>query len=748
MVCDTLQQLAPDSAAVYEARAGVYLMEHLWQQAISTAGQAVALQPRHKSAHEIIFWASLQLRDAHLAQSEATAIAAIDPADPYNADKRRRADELAGLDGVSLSLSLLLLAACILLCFVAFRHTMAGPPHTMHWALLLLLPAIPASLGYCLFQYMAPVIHMGNIRYLPQEFNPATVRDFTFDHDGREGFVLYALFTIVMGLSVGLYLTADRIRRSRYLWLLTGWGGMAILLWCVGIYVPYASWPVSVSGAVLLAAGMVVAGGLLSGFVYRSRALSALAVIVLAALPLIRCDRISVYDYGYILAPALRLYHHVPVREIYFQYDLYLSYMALALLRMGIDLSYFAEVGQMGYSIFFIALYLLARSWFKDHRLPLVLLLFAVLFRFYANYEPVGQFQITPWRLDLWLLLLILAYRYGLYHWSVALALGALIVFHRNFGLLYLAAYVQAALCYAVYALSTAGADVERSAWLRSMVPGWLWVAVILCGSFGVVYVISGTLMPESALLYSRVGVGMLPVSPHTIYWYMPVVLGGIVLMLLSYRSLLPVRYITTGLLLVFITLAESMYFFGRSHEHNIINLAGPVSLCLFLLLDLIGVAVAARSAATATHRGKYLHLLAPLFMIAILSFSYYHTVTTKLKVQYTALRSGQLHDPMALDFDFEKLRSDVHYSPKVVFLSFDRDWLYCYRGGYVPEGYYCPIDAWLLRKDLVAMLQSHLDQGYYIAVTDPACVDEIIARLHYRYRVDRGRYYILSQKR
>ena len=67
-----------------------------------------------------------------------------------------------------------------------------------------------------------------------------------------------------------------------------------------------------------------------------------------------------------------------------------------------------------------------------------------VIVRLLAVYDdPSMILQATPLRLDLWLILLMVVYFKGAYHWATGLVIGLFLFFTRTFGIYYLASYLE-----------------------------------------------------------------------------------------------------------------------------------------------------------------------------------------------------------------------------------------------------------------------------------------------------------------
>ena len=102
-------------------------------------------------------------------------------------------------------------------------------------------------------------------------------------------------------------------------------------------------------------------------------------------------------------------------------------------------------------------------------------------------------------------------------------------------------------------------------------------------------YFLFGGFISDSVSMYQKIGIGMIAIAPNSFYWYVPVILCVLSYLLLKHNDKISDKYFTSGLFLVLLTIGNSMYFFGRSHEHNIINITSILSLALFFWLAFIG---------------------------------------------------------------------------------------------------------------------------------------------------------------
>ncbi|MCW3124985.1 MAG: hypothetical protein JWO03_643 [Bacteroidetes bacterium] len=748
-VSDTILKYYPESGRAQLIRANIFLKEHLWKESVAVGEEAAKTFPADTSLRKALYEADMQLNRPQEAGKEANILARLNPSDSRNSVRQLEVKKKIILIWLSrIFTGILICMLSFLLYQVYERNSKAemGGSFKKMWPLeVIFIPSSITLIGYLLFYHFSGYIWSKNIHYPTQDYNPYIIRDFIFDHDGIEGYTLYLMFLAIAFFSAIAFILMKKIRSKVVYYLLLAASGICtlVLLGHTGFYPPFAD----LADAPLL---LLPVSFLFAGLVWWLTTLAmrhpkrgfVIMALILAVMFFIPYAPISVYDYGYILSPALRLFYGEHIPNVYFQYDLYMSLMALGFMKLGISAYNLIWVARIGYYIFFILLFIFARRVFHEKKLAFLLIAFDILIRYYANMDPVGYFQITLWRIDLWLILLCLVYWRGVYHWSVALFLGLLIIFHRNFGFIYLGAYIQ--LIIALPILECIKGKAQDGFFttifkvLRSISPNIL----ILVIAFGGSYWLLGGMLPSSALAYQKIGIGMMKIAATSFYWYTAILLGAIVILLVRHHERISEKYFVSGIFLVLLTIGNSMYFFGRSHEHNVLNLAGTLSLCFFMFIDLLAISIREAQLSDNLRRWlRYIITAIPLVSIGLAVFCYLGSMGWKFQHQFEYMTDNKVTFKPELKYDFKELRKLTNDSRKVFFLEFEKDFLYYYEGGYKPMGYFNPNDAWVLKKDMAAMMQNLIDSGYYIAVTDHKYADEFLTLLNYDRCKTQGKY-------
>jgi hypothetical protein len=603
---------------------------------------------------------------------------------------------------------------------------------------LVLVSAAVNLLLHSFFFHYSNFIWSCNIEVQPSDFLPV-MNGYAGERDGLEGYVLYALLLTGVFLTYLFYYAIQFLSHRKIYYCF-----LALLLLIVGLYPPSIGWnvPMKAVATTWRDFGFVLfVLVLIEGLIVLQRKCSAKWVVGIIALLLvpvcfIATAPIAVYDYSYIFFPAMKLLNGVPLTEIYFQYDLFLSLIAAFWLKLEWSVHSFQWLGQLSFLLYFIGIYALSYRLFQKKNLCIFLLICSVILRYYAvGHEPTSCFQVTPLRLDLWLVLLFLVFQKGMYHWSVGVFLGCLLVIHKNFGLIYLISYLELFLTLFFLEIFK-GVTVKNQALpplkvrmiglLKHLLPNAVLITCFLIFSS----ILFEGFTPESALLYQKIGIGMMKITRNSMYWYFPILCSLTFILLLKRRNQLEIRYVSTGLLIVFLAAGNALYYFGRSHENNLLNISGALVLVVFLLLDVL----LTPSQAPALRYKIFLRKTVPYVCLILCCFFYAHRSTSKLNKQVENIQKGQLQYPFPTKIDSSDLsaiRAITYGSKKVFFLNYYSDFHYYFFGNYEPKGYYLPLGAGFLRQEMIATLSELLNDDYYLVTNKIERVRDLLEELN-----------------
>jgi hypothetical protein len=620
------------------------------------------------------------------------------------------------------------------------------------WNLLEMAVLAFAAAGLLYFGYfqLAPWIWSQNLPFRPGEIALWQL-PWMDDRDGIELYALYALMFIDLFF---VYMLSCGVRRlegrpARYFLVLPVVVACAFIV-SIGFHPPMNT----IAGRTvqdIFARSLSVMAVILPiiALLYYLQQRSTYWTLGVAALLLVPVCFISTapiewYDYSFILAPALRLFHGAGVSEIYFQYDLLLSLIGLAWMKLRLDLNSFQVVGQGAYYLLLLGTFAFSRRWFLDKRLPVFLLIALVLVRIYAGPgDAVHSFQLTPLRLDMWVILLMLVYFKGPHHWSAGLFCGSMLLLYHNFGIIYSAAYIQLLLTLCVIETEMIPGHAIKTASLALRIfsiRNFHNLVIILAGALAH-YLLFMNAHAQGDVSIVSLGIGFIKIASNSFYWYVVAVSGLAFGLLIRLRTVVPGNYLAAGFLLIYLAIGNSLYFFGRSHENNIINISVILLLLFFLLLDFASRFLGNASGEPAKpFMNRNLAIIVSLALIASITIWYGDSITDKVTIQARNAGNGQFIYPSSVSKQeilntLIEVKSVSGGNPKVYFVG-DNDFLLDYYGGYAPVGYYNPVYAWISKREFNKFLQGLADQGYYLVV-DNGLAKEVLPSVSissYRY--------------
>jgi hypothetical protein len=680
-------------------------------------------------------------------------------------------------------LVLLLTAVFFTSFYFLSNGKMAGWDSSVRFSEIIIISASISYIFYAVFYHYSHWIWAQN-QHVPLPEFATLVRMSSFEHDGIESTLLFLMVTANIGLTLIATSGILKLRKNKSLYLAVSITLLAIacyFFFSIGFYPPDPSIdPQYFFVPVILSALSI---GLFILYRYNSL-LSKLVVLALAAFSgLITLAPPSILDFNFILSPSLRLYHGFKFSEIYFQYDYFLSLLGYAWMKMNLSLDSFPYLFTFSFFLFYLASFFFSDNFFKTKGLSVIFIVALIIARLYLISHNTRVIpQVTPLRLDLWIILLLIAHIKGVHHWLLGVTIGLLVIFHRNMGILYLVAYVEL-LC-VLFAMDAVALIQEKNFNMRSisdLVVKHLRLnaknLVFIIGSVALCFVLFHELFSASATAYRKLGIGFLPIKKISFYWNYPIVLSSIFVFLMYLRKRLGEKYTTTTLFLLVLTITNSMYFFGRSHENNILNILGILVLTLYTLFDLLifqasdevvvtgPPAIAANTSTknqsnsqnkdtkkttvkkTETKRSYFnmrmAYLSLPVLFIFGMSYYYSERIYHKAEAQYNNLLESTYVYPFVAQLetmDTAAVRQITSNSPKVYFMDQMNDLYFYYYGKYVPQGYYSPFCAFVYKKDIITFVQGLLDSGYYIVFNNKefSSYSEYIPSLKYYQQIQK----------
>ncbi len=739
-----------EDPALYFYLSHVYAVKHVWDSSILFGEKAMKLNPNMAEIYPKLFYVYTQAGKLKEAESLVDKIKQADPKGTMN-------DQLTALD-TSLAnqnasrtftflLFLSLVAAFFIPAFNASKNQKADAQelNKLRFTETILIAGAISCVLWTVFYALSAKIWSTNPKHAAYEFTLMT-RAYIYEHDGSETFVLYSMMLANVLLTLIITPVLVKLKQNNNIFMAVAsvlLGACGLYLYNIGFYPPIPS--INGSNIVIPIFFALLSVGLYALYQKNSIASKIIVVVFAAFAGLIAIAPPSLTDLMYILAPAYRLQHGFKVSDIYFQYDMLLSYLALACMKSGNSIELIPYIGQITFFLFYVGCFFFADKFFKSKGLSTFFIVALILVRFYSVWsDNPSVFQVTPIRLDLWLILVFVAHKKGIHHWLLGVCLGLLVLFHRNLGLIYLGAYVEL-LC-ALFALDIVNLAAEKN--LNGKTIGALFVKHLRANginiglsiaSIALCYILFKEMFSPSALVYRELGIGMLPISKISFYWYAPLIISCLVGLLFFYRNKLEEKYVSIAAFIVLLLIGNSVYFFGRSHENNILNISGILMLAAFVIFDILIFLSPKQQASSATkptsdtknkkstdvtqtksplvsrHR---LALLLPALMVGLIGFFYSDRISEKTKIQYSNLLESKFSYPFEFfTMDSAAIKQITNNSKKVYFFDFYYDFYFYYYGNYVPQGYFNPCAAWVYKKDLIDLMQDLINKDYYIVM-------------------------------
>jgi len=589
---------------------------------------------------------------------------------------------------------------------------------------VLLVAGIPFL--YCYFTFFAfnhEITHSGLPTFEVMSTADTHVSGLN-EQDGMERNFLLAMFLIIGPLGYMLY----RSKLAEKFLMIVG-----AVLWLVFLlemhFLPNLLTPLS-SGEKIM--NFVVITAWFSGAVLVWKSLYRLSPfvgrLVIAETIILCCfvpfGDISYYDYSYIMAPALKVLQTGKISGAFFQYDILPSIPAMYILKTGGGPYDYRTVGQISMFVFFVATFVVARRFFTHKSLAFVLLAVMLIMRLFMNLNEVTNApQVTSIRLDWWLLLFAAAYFWGLKDFKLGICLAFLVVLLNSFGVIYFACYlllVGFLLLLQFYNNYMEDGTLPNQQVFTDWVKTYATNIGLGLGGLVLHWLITGNIVNESISIYKDFQLGMLPVLQDSLYWYFAGIFVFCFALLLVFKNRFQENYWNASLLLLFLFIGNSIYFFGRSHENNIVNISGTllfvVVLCSDILLQLF------------TEEGQPLSFkkklagLAPfafIFLVLMLADANMFAANTTAYKKYLKEKT-EYNQSFPSDLDLKVIGDVTNHSKKVYFMIYGgSDFFLYYKGGYEVPTKFVPIDTWMLKSEKIDYANKLLEQGYYVVAVN-----------------------------
>jgi hypothetical protein len=447
------------------------------------------------------------------------------------------------------------------------------------------------------------------------------------------------------------------------------------------------------------------------------------------------------WDYAYLLAPPLKLLQGGGISNTYFQYDFLPSIPAWFVIKCGGSVYDYRYVIQSSYLVFIIAAFIMARKFFINKGLAFYLLALLIIVRGMLITPVEAYPQTSPIRLDWWLFLFICSYFWGIDNFKFGIGILLLLVLLNSLGTIYLICYLLFLgfiFLYRLYNNYVQNGSISFSDtisnWLKSYLPN---IGLGLSGLL-VFWLITGHIINESISLYKAYQFGFMPIAHDSNLWYFASIFSFCFTLLLIFKKRFTNSYWNSAMLLLFLCVGNSMYFFGRSREQNIPFISGAwlfvAALCSDVLLQLF------RSEGPNLKIRHKLIALSPIGLILIVVIITYSDRFVDniyiLKDTYKS-RGWEHQEAFPPKSDLTTIANLTSSSKKVYFMTYSKniDFYFYYYGHYTMPTKFIPIEGWLLTTEKIEFANKELNSGYYIIAlaNDSIFKKDFLPKLNYK---------------
>lgn len=626
---------------------------------------------------------------------------------------------------------------------------------------LLLIAAVVTFLARTFYFLIFPWVLSFNLAFRPGELTP-WIENWTNERDGIEIYVVYILVFAIIALSALLHWLMVKLwRQGKIAAIRAVWVRAGVLGGILCGYNLLKRPPMEVTDDSVGIVGLLVVPVLLFlvyGLGQWSR--KGMSILAFAVLLLPACFTIvsgfSAGNYAYIFSPAQKMLDGVRVQEIYFQYDFMLSALVALWMKAGMALDHFQYVGSASIYFAILAVFFIGYRHFESYHLAFAMALCILTFRVLANVvDPVFVFQVTPLRLDMWIVLVLAITFKKATGLLVPLMCGSLIIIQSNFGIIYTIGYLQVILTLAAIDMLDAGWRQKLREWSRpcilvrcAMVGAYLVCSLLLSRYlFGASQIMTG--------YYQTIGIGFLPMPRLSLFWLLPVILSAMWTALFLIRHQVSRAYLSLGYAALYFFIGNCIYFFGRSHEQNLFNIGISLIFVIFYAVDIfsrfIGSFTCQRGFSGAVGATTGISILVGIALSNL-------TVIERNLFTKGAILSGHLPKyggtfadlQSSIDVILDRLDHALGPDARVQFLTIEdaREFMF-YQNDRQSLSFAYPYAATIFTSTLIKDTRDMLDAGYYLLM-DRAVFSAAhaagLSREDYAYATILGEYHLIGK--
>lgn len=415
-------------------------------------------------------------------------------------------------------------------------------------------------------------------------------------------------------------------------------------------------------------------------------------------------DNADIYNYGYLIGPANKLLQGETLGSFYIQYNFLITSITMIMLKMHFLVHQMQVVMIVIFALWIMLYKNLASNIFQNKIIVFYFIAALLIVRGIAILGgPISAPQVSPLRLDLWVPILLVVLYWGYESMVTSICFSMMYLFDDVFGFFYLCLYLFSIVIIYYNKYSQTGENPLSTKTLKYFVPAL--IAALIH------FAIFKTLTSPAGKIYSDYHLGFLPIARSSSFWLMVWMLPVCLYFLIQDKKNKGLILFIFGLVCIQLT-----YFFGRSHENNLLNISGIFIFILFLAIDRLYSHVTK----------KQIGILLISLLIGFIVLNYNQSIwEAKLNLKNKIENGIVYEDPME-----SQIRSDGEYlktlhTEKIILIT-EFDSYINYRLGYKQVGFFSPFYANIENAETVNFLYKQLKKGYrliaYPGLIIPAC--------------------------
>ncbi|MBI2011731.1 hypothetical protein HYS91_03105 [Candidatus Daviesbacteria bacterium] len=424
--------------------------------------------------------------------------------------------------------------------------------------------------------------------------------------------------------------------------------------------------------------------------------------VLFAGLVFLSMDLAAPFSYSFIIAPTLKLIQGESLNSFQISYGMPLTLLFTLLLKLKLQLTQMHLIFGAIFIVWYGFYFYLASKLIKDRFLLFLFMVTLIAFRFFViKHDPNAIVEVTPLRLEVWVPLLIIVYRFGLLSLITSFSFALVYLLDNFFGAIYLAVYLIMVIWIMV--------KERKKFQLKSAI---MFLPILL--SFLLRFSLFGSLFSQQAQLYQHLRLYFQPISNRSVFWVILPIFGLYLSLVSKEKKDNPLRNLY--LLLLGLGVVQLLYFYGASLDHNLLNISGIFILMLFISLNYLAK----------NYRSKKVVYLVASLLIVFSSVSFTRFLLHKLDQVRYKISTGQIIQTHPLDLRIDSSPKLFDQKDEKVFLISSIDGYYNYRYNFPQVGFNTPFHANIFIEDTVKNLLDLKNKGYRLILWERVMLNSL----------------------